>query len=168
MPKLFRVMEEENGQPRVGASGRVLGVRLPGAVGKADIEPDVEGYVYPGTGGMSVSPSAAALLERLPPSMIPKHFSRLADHPFLPAALRPVLRSAAGKSTLCVWTMGEGPFTAGFIDDDLALRVDPGDEQHGFVEPSCVMMVEAFQAALHRTRDAWSKADLLHLGKETG
>ncbi|MGH3088625.1 MAG: hypothetical protein ACRDSJ_15075 [Rubrobacteraceae bacterium] len=62
--KVLRGMTaDEDGLPKVGASGRYLGARPRG--GFRDIDVDESGMVYPGTGGMSVSP--------LPPTNLPEH-----------------------------------------------------------------------------------------------
>jgi hypothetical protein len=50
--------------------------------------------------------------------------------------------------------MGEGPFVAGQVAEGLDLR--PDRPSHGAVEPSEVMTLERYQAALAATRDQWS------------
>ncbi len=57
---LYRTMvPDEDGRPRVGVKGSMLGVR-PGV----DIKPDAAGEVAPEQGGMSVTPNDPTLLPR--------------------------------------------------------------------------------------------------------
>jgi hypothetical protein len=50
----FRSMiPDADGRPSRGRSSRKLGVRVPG-----DVQPDTEGGVAPGGGGMSVAPDS--------------------------------------------------------------------------------------------------------------
>ena len=133
MPRVYRVMQEENGKPKLGSSATTLGVRVPG-----DIEPDGNGNVHPGTGGMSVSPSLSAL----PAILVPK---RLKDQ--VPAA-----RGSDGHR---VWSLGEGVFVAAPVAPGLVLRPDPHDRRHGFVEPGIIMPLESYREVIDDTRDSW-------------
>lgn len=131
MPKIYRVMEVENGYPRVGTAARCLGVRVP-----ADIEPDATGMVHCSESGMSVGPSVAAL---------PTHR--------IPGRLRNIAPDAAGKNSDYVWSMGEGPFADSGINDALSLRVDR--PEHGVVRPALSMQFDIYTAALFSTRPLW-------------
>ena len=132
MPKIFRAMRAEGDVPALGDND--LGVRLP-----TDIEPDAQGNVSPGTGGMSVAPS----LRLLPLHRVPKRLAGL-------------VRKARGPNTFCVWSMGDGAFGAGKVTDDLALRLDPvHPKRHGFVEPAREMSFDAYEAELQATRLRW-------------
>lgn len=133
MPKIYRVMQEEDGKPRTGASATTLGVRVP-----QDIEPDADGLVEPGTGGMSVSPT----LYDLPRRMIPVRLAHLAP-------------GATGRATCRVWSLGDGAFIAAPVAPHLVLRPDPLRSGHGFVEPAHRMNIQLFETAIQRTRDDW-------------
>jgi len=65
-------MKEADGKPTLGEEATDLGVRIP-----VDIEPDADGNVVPGSGGMFVSPQ----LTSLPPHRIPKRL-----YPLVPKA----------------------------------------------------------------------------------
>ncbi|MGO8786957.1 MAG: hypothetical protein ACLQVL_06185 [Terriglobia bacterium] len=57
-PSIFRAMKAEaDGLPKVGRSGRELGVRIEGP--RQDITVGEDGTVEPGNGGMSVALDAA-------------------------------------------------------------------------------------------------------------
>lgn len=135
-PRMFRSMKEEAGHPLMGANRAELGARLPGGRGEPDIEPDGDGLVHPGRGGMSVAPS----LRHLPPHLVPRR-------------LRGRVREATGPNHFRVWRMGEGPFARGAVGPRLRLR--PSGPHHGMVEPSGPMAVGDYQEALGSTRDAW-------------
>jgi hypothetical protein len=134
MPKIYRVMAAEGNVPMIGQTATSLGARVPG-----DIAPDAAGCVHPGTGGMSVSPSAADL----PPHRIP-------------IRLRHLSPDAAGKNAHFVWSLGEGGFVFSPVDIGLQLRPDAGNRSHGFVEPDHTMPLENYQRALHSTQPRWS------------
>jgi hypothetical protein len=134
MPKIYRGMKKENGKPALGASATTLGVRIPD-----DIRPDADDRVRPGTGGMSVSPSLRTL---------PLHR--------IPARLRERVPKARGNNDLFVWSMGEGTFACGAVATGLLLRVDPSNDNHGFVEPDTIMELSEYQRSLYTTQDAWS------------
>lgn len=136
MPRVYRAMREAEGKPALGPQD--LGVRIPPDP-YADVQPDASGMVLPGTGGMSVSPSLAAL----PDSRIPKRF-------------RPLIPRARGSNDRKVWSMGEGSFAAGSLTSDLCLRPDPAaPSKHGFIEPQSAVSLAEYEAALGATRDLW-------------
>jgi|HubBroStandDraft_4_1064222.scaffolds.fasta_scaffold1513013_2 hypothetical protein len=62
MSKVFRVMEADNGRPKVGAGPNMLGVRVP-----KDVQLDEENNVFPGGGGLSVG----SKISKLPYAMLP-------------------------------------------------------------------------------------------------
>lgn len=136
MAKVFRVMKDNGaGKPALGESSATLGVRVP-----KDIAPDERGDVHPNTGGMSVSPN----WESLPPHITPE---RLRQRGF---------KGASGRNNAFVWRMGEGAFEASAAGDALQLRPDPNRaSEHGFIEPSATMKLEAYREALHDTQPDW-------------
>jgi len=131
VPRMYRVMKADGKRPALGASAMTLGVRS----GK-DIEPDGDGQVRAGSGGMSVRP-------------------RLLDVPamFLPPRLRHLNRNAGGNNSSVVWRLGDGPFASAPVSTDLSLR--PDAPNHGVVEPTGPLSFDAYQAALWATRDQW-------------
>jgi hypothetical protein len=88
MPKIYRVMEEENGKLIMGNKFGMLGARVP-----TDITPDTKGDVHSGMFGMSVNPNISDIPSRL-----------------LPKRLQDEYRNARGSNTSAVWSHGEGPF----------------------------------------------------------
>ncbi|MBY0231471.1 MAG: hypothetical protein K2W96_19475 [Gemmataceae bacterium] len=97
MPLVFRSMFADGDAPRCGADAKSLGARIgPGE----DIEPDEDGAVHPGTGGMSVSPSPGCL----PPHRQPKRLRRRFPDRF---------PDAKGSDEHVCWNNGEGSFAAG-------------------------------------------------------
>lgn len=134
MPKVYRVMKEEDGRPACGESATTLGVRIP-----YDVPEDTSGQVHPGTGGMSVQAS----LETLPARLVPQR-------------LRERVPGARGRDTLRIWSMGDGAFANGALSNRLSLRVDPSDPYHGFVEPDSSMPSEDYQKAIEATQGSWS------------
>jgi hypothetical protein len=133
MPKIFRSMLEDGGKPKVGPEGKMLGVRV-----ATDISADPGGNVHPNAGGMSVAPE----WRKLPWLLIPKR-------------LDPRGRGAGG---LVCWRLGEGEFVEEKINDDLQLRLDPGQlEKHGLVEPTRAISLTDYQSALAATRNEWGR-----------
>lgn len=132
MPRIYRVMKPETEEkPAVGRSATSLGVRIP-----QDIQPDENGLVEPGQGGMSVSPS----LQDLPDFLVPERLEYLVP-------------GASGRDKHRVWRMGEGDFTASAVSADLSLRPDkPG---HGLVEPASRMTLTEYENALAATQKQW-------------
>jgi hypothetical protein len=142
MPRIYRLMKVEDGQPQLGAAAMTLGVRLAQGARPADIPIDPNGCVHPGTGGMSVYSSMRAM----PARMIPKR-------------LQSIVPFAAGSNNLKIWAIGEGPFASGSVAARLSLRIDPEDVLHGFVEPSAIMTFEQYVGALIETRLLWVVAE---------
>lgn len=128
-----------DGRPEVGCGGNLLGVRV--GSGETDDIPEENGYVQPGTGGMSVSPS----LETLPPHRIPRR-------------LQSRIPEATGSNQLHCWSMGEGAFVHSSVTERLILRPDPkAPERHGFVEPEQEMPVAEYEAAITATQNLWRR-----------
>jgi hypothetical protein len=139
MPKIYRVMEEDEGKPQIGTGPAMLGARLPGSGATHDIAPDENGNVQPGTGGLSVAPR----LQDLPVFLIPRRLKHLVE-------------DAAGTNRRRVWSMGSGEFEDGPVARDLRLSLDGKDEKHGLVEPDRIMPVDQYQSALASTQSLWA------------
>ena len=154
MPKIFRIMKGDADGPIAGVGRELLGVRLPGGVGHADVVPNEEGVIAPATGGMSVCSGALALLGRAAP-MMPKRFRALAHDPSTPVALRELFIQASGSNSAAIWQMGDGEFEAGPLTQKLSLRPDSAD--HGLVEPFVAMSVAEYLTALEQTRSEWMR-----------
>jgi hypothetical protein len=126
--RLWRAMKATADlKPQLGPSARTLGVRVPPNLA-ADILPDREGWVRPGTGGVSVSPDT------------PIHL-----HP----TRRPVSLGGWGKDPLF-------SLRADYLGDGLQFRPDPRTpNRHGLIEPARPMKLEEFRALLNRTQTLW-------------
>lgn len=146
MPKIYRIMYEEGGSPRVGDTWCELGVRPPGRFkpnGKPainDVDLDVNGDVALNKKGMSV-------------------FRSLADLPHLHLKLVPIhladkVRGAAGMGGTRIWSMGQGPFSSGPATDQLTLEESGG--MHGSVCPDKVMPLATLQSELAKTQGSWA------------
>jgi hypothetical protein len=125
----------------LGPTATTLGVRLPDPSdpeASPDITPDANGFVSPNTGGMSVSPSQADL---------PAHR--------IPRKLRLLYPKASGNNAVRIWSLGEGRFEAAPVNAQLALRPDPHNAKHGFVEPSFNVPIASYVAALESTQSQW-------------
>lgn len=124
--KVLRGMREaEDGLPQTGETGRYLGVR-PGA----DIPVDEEGFVQPGTDGMSV---------------VPPPVTNLARHR-LP-------RELGGTGRDAVFELDTER-----LSEELAYLPDPANlAGHGFIEPSRRMRFEEYRSAIHGTRELWRR-----------
>ncbi len=96
-----------------------------------DIQPDVDSNVTPNTGGMSVTP--------YDPMDLPQHRR--------PAEL-------GGTSKWPVWWIHDGKFPA-----SLSFRADPRNRKHGFIEPSMVMRLDNYRAAIENTASTWALYD---------
>lgn len=103
MPRAYRTMKAVGVPPRpvVGDSATRLGVR------ERDLEPDRDGNVRPGRGGMSMVSSIAGLRRRVAklvfsPSMVPQRLNDLGRVP-----------GAMGSNALRVFRIGEGSFERG-------------------------------------------------------
>ncbi|MBV9281414.1 MAG: hypothetical protein JOZ41_15140 [Chloroflexi bacterium] len=119
---------DNDGLPAVCSSARCLGVR-PGTGFATDVEVDANGYVHPGTGGMSVAPNN------------PRN---------LPEIRRPRALGGLGKDP--VWCIG-----AGMLGDNLVYRADAANPSgHGFIEPARPMLFEDYQSSLIGTRQHWT------------
>jgi hypothetical protein len=146
MPKAYRTMFEQGGEPRVGQTWCELGVRPPGSLnpgGKqpaADVDVNANGDVLLNKKGMSV-------------------FRSLADLPALPSRLVPIhlsgkVRGAAGPSGIRIWAMGQGVFASGPLIGNLELHQSGGI--HGNICPSNLMPIQALQSELANTQDSWT------------
>jgi hypothetical protein len=115
---------DNDGFPVVGdESGSQLGVRL-----DMDIDADDEGYVWPRSGGVSVSPGN--------PVSLPRH-------------RRPPEYSGTGRDP--VWSIG-----ATALPDGLVYRDDPDKpDRHGFIEPSTRMELDEYRLLIRETRQSW-------------
>ena len=123
--EMFRAMQLEiDGLPKLGRSARELGIRI-----DVDLPVDADGWVEPGTGGMSVAVDDALNL--------PKH-------------RRP--RSLGGDGRDPVFSL-----QTRVLPDDLALRVDR--RPHALVEPARRSALQIYEAALALTRSSWRKID---------
>jgi hypothetical protein len=142
MPLIFRSMLPDGDLPQVGPAANALGARL-GPLAEGNDTPVAEdGTVQPGTGGMSVAPSVAALPDHRIPKTLALRFPR-----------------ARGNKNLVVWKMGTGPFEAGEVAEGVALRLDPdAPQRHGFVEPERTMTADEYQQALAATQKEWVPA----------
>ena len=68
----------------------------------------------------------------------------------------PKVGYARGRNSLAVFAMGSGPFRAESVAADLALRPDPHQVGHGFVEPDRVIGLTGYRTALAATRGSWN------------
>jgi hypothetical protein len=135
-------MKMDGTRPQIGRGAALLGVRFGPNM---DVNPDEQGLVGPGEGGMSVSPNP----DTLPPHRLPRRLRAIFPTRF---------RDASGPNALHCWWMGEGPFVPDRIANGLRLRLDPDKpEQHGFVEPDVRMNADEYESALQATRDEWRK-----------
>jgi hypothetical protein len=145
MPLIWRAMKIDGDKPAVGRGGRHLGVRIGPLEQGKDINPDGDGFVHPGSGGMSVGPSAKAL----PPHRLPRRLSEKYPDTFA---------DAIGPNDDYCWWMGNGAFVPERVADGLLLRLDPDDpERHGLVEPDARMKLEQYESALIATLDKWQR-----------
>ncbi len=129
--EFFRaMMPDKNGLPVLKRSARGLGVRSP-----EDVLPDALGNISPGTGGMSVAPSS---VWSLPHHRRPQGMGR----------------GSTGPSSDRVFGILEGKIR----EVSLTARPDPVcPHKHAFVEPATVVPLLAYEAALARTQQSWSK-----------
>jgi len=129
MPQRFyRAMTPEgDGLPAVGRTARCLGVR------PSDVVVGRDGWVDPGTGGMSVAPGS--------PWSVPNHRR--------PTGMG---RGSTGHNGDRVYAIEEAPLTA----ERLAVRPDPERPAlHAFVEPAVKMLLGDYEAGVAATRHAW-------------
>jgi len=123
--ELFRAMQKgTNGVPICGTGDLMLGARVP-----IDVRPDADGKVWPGRGGMSVTPG---------------------DPRRLPTHLRPEgLEKGTGRLPVFAIDLDA-------LELFLAFRPDAKKpDKHGYVEPHGPMMLDDFQATLFRTAPHW-------------
>lgn len=144
MPRFYRSMLIEDGKPKVGAGGKLLGVRVPPVVGNAkpDLEPGENGIVQPRSGGMSVRSN----WRQLPLHLIPRRLNSVTTG----------ITEATGSNALHCWRFGEGDFADDIISGSLCLRVDNPSGGHGVVEPIDAMHIDEFQSQLATTRSDWT------------
>ena len=123
------MIPDDDGLPRVGSTGRTLGVRL--GYPNPDIRVSPAGKVYPRSGGMSVA---------MPPK----------DN--LPPHRRPPRHGGSDKK-IALYKLETDD-----LPDELQERIDPyNSERHVFIEPARVMSFEEYQQALHATRTLWQR-----------
>lgn len=122
MTDIYRYMiEDHDGRPLVVQTAKGLGVR------EGEIPCDEDGYVDPGTGGMS------AVLEPryLPEYRRPPKFGGDGEHP--------------------VWKIAESE-----LGDSLTFRLDDKPKpRHGIVEPAWRVTLDEYTEALAETRNFW-------------
>jgi hypothetical protein len=135
MPRLYRSMFHDGERPLIGDEQNHLGVRVV-ADPRPDVQPDGDGYVGPGQGGMSVAPHWT----KLPPFLIPERLNKLVPR-------------ARGDNALKCFRHGGGEFADGPVASGLAFRHT--SSKHGLVEPAERMTLDSFQAALAATRNNW-------------
>ena len=120
------MLEDSDGLPKLGSSARTLGIRPDSLFG--DIIVTEGGLVFPGTGGMSVSP--------WPPENLPEH-------------RRP--EEFGGTDNDPVWEMDTDQ-----LPEELHYQPDPEmPDVHGFIAPVRWMSLSEYQRALHGTRGLW-------------
>ncbi len=128
----------DGGKPQIGRGAQLLGVRFGPLDQRNDICPDGDGFVHPGQGGMSVSPS----VETLPPHRLPRRLREKYPDRF---------PDASASNGLHCWRLGTGAFAPERVADRMFLRVD--SVRHGLVEPDAKMKAEDYEQALVATRD---------------
>jgi hypothetical protein len=142
MPKVYRSMYEDAGQPRIGDDTCELGVRPPGHPVNADVNVDANGNVVLDGGGMSVFPSIfPAELKRIPKRLIPL---RLANK----------VPGAVGDDDMKIWTTGAGGFVSAPMAGALTLYVT--GRSHGAICPAHAMSLQQLQTELANTQPDWN------------
>ena len=131
---LFRGMKpDSDGLPVAARNARALGVRVEGVF--ADVRPDPENRVLPGTGGLSVAPASMWNLpnHRRPLGMGRGSTGPRGDHVF-------------------------GIENSAIQRVDLAVRPDPAvPDRHAFVEPAHVMTLSQYELNIECTRENWAR-----------
>lgn len=112
--------------PGIGPASSRLGVRVPKDIPTSGT--DLDAWVYPDTGGMSVT---------------------LDDPARMPLPRRP--SSLGGRGKLPVWQLS----VAYFPRWTLRVRIDPRDPYHGFVEPILPVRFDDYISELVSTRPLW-------------
>jgi hypothetical protein len=125
----FRAMiPNANGFPQVGRSASELGVRIPN-----DIAPDEDGFVKPGTGGMSVAPKSVL---NVPPHRRP----------------RGMHMGSTGNKNTRMYAIVDSDLPA----DRLRVRLDPKKPQiHAFVEPAVTIELAKYERDVANTQSKW-------------
>jgi hypothetical protein len=146
MAKLYyRSMVEENSQPRVGRSARLLGVR-PGI----DVEQmprddlDDQGYLRPETERKSTGELVAVAIRNA------KGMSTSLSIESLPAFRRPTIFGGSGRDPL--WQIEDSQITG-----DLEAVQDSAT--HVSIMPRTTMLLERYEDALAKTQDLWKRVE---------
>jgi hypothetical protein len=128
-PSYYRVMMPDvDDLPRAGKSARMLGIRVP-----EDIGLDENGFVRPGTGGMSVAPDSSL--------NVPTHRR--------PRGMR---MGSTRKSNDRMYALADTAIPA----DKLDVRPDPLQPcMHAFVEPAITVELARYETDLANTRNDW-------------
>jgi hypothetical protein len=122
------MMPDADGLPKTGRSGRMLGVRVP-----QDINLDEKGFVWPGTGGMSVAPNSTW--------NVPNH-----------RRPRGMGMGSSGKFDDRMYALADASIPA----DKLNVRADPiRPYWHAFVEPAVRIELAGYETNLASTRNDW-------------
>ncbi|MGA2260248.1 MAG: hypothetical protein ABSH28_02295 [Acidobacteriota bacterium] len=122
------MMPDVDGLPKAGQSARMLGIRVP-----KDIVLDENGFVRPGTGGMSVAPNS--------PWNVPNHRR--------PRGMR---MGSTGKYNDRMYALADTAIPA----DKLNVRPDPLQPyMHAFVEPAVTVELARYETDLANTRRDW-------------
>ena len=138
MPTVFRAMKRSvDGLPVVGSAVKELGVRVPPDP-NADIDLDANGDVILNGKGMSVAENWRDLL----PHLVPKR-------------LKPIFPGATGSNSLACFRTGQGPFSAGPLNDRVSLVLKRHDAHAGNVVPVPSVAERQFQDDLAATRGEW-------------
>ena len=128
---------DPDGQPKVGAQSKRLGVRIP-PDRHADVDVDDMGRVAPVRKGLSVTED----WRNLPGHLIPEH---LDDG-----------RNGASGRGMNVFTHGFGGFEEGPITKELQLLHKAGTTTAGVIAPTDPTLLAAYQQALALTRPDWT------------
>jgi hypothetical protein len=139
MPTIYRAMKRAaDDLPIVGVNSKELGVRVP-PTSHADIDLDPNGNIVPNGRGMSVAGNWRNLL----PHLVPKR-------------LKSIFPGASGSNSLACFKLGNGPFQAGPINNQLSLLLKNHDPRTGNIVPSQLSSAQEFVDYLAATRGNWS------------
>jgi hypothetical protein len=148
MTKLYyRSMVEENSQPKVGRSARLLGVR-PGI--DIDLEQmprdylDDQGYLRPETERKSTGELVAVVIKNT------KGMSTSLSIESLPAFRRPATFGGSGRDPL--WQIEDSQITG-----DLEAVQDSAT--HVSIMPRTTMLLEQYEGALAKTQELWKRVE---------
>jgi len=129
MSTVYRGMKVDNdGLPHVGRSAKKLGVRVDPAAERSDILADEQGYVTPGTGGMSVNTDIKE---------IPSHRRKVEQGGIPP------------RPTFAVFRCDSGVFAG-------RLQLTWTYASHHVVEPSAYSLLQDYETNLAMTRPHWT------------